>query len=684
MTAVAGCSVRRFSLAILLMGSIFGSAFGQSNARQMGKVLEEEIVSPEVAVFQLRQYLLGRVAQPPSPSSAGQWSVDATHLRQHLLNDVIFHGWPKEWIAARPKFEAVGPAESGQGYLMRKLRYEVVPGFQSTAILYEPANLNHKVPAILNVNGHVGPPGKAVEYKQKRCINFAKHGIIALNLEWLGMGELGQEENNHLFGAHLDLVGTNEVGLFYLEMRRGLDCFGEHPNVDRSRLGMTGLSGGGWQTVVLSSLDERVAVSVPVAGFSSIRSRLEARWFGDLGDVEQYPTDLFDGVDYPHLVALRAPRPTLLIYNAEDDACFRAPMVKPYVFDAIRPLFSLYGKDATLDWHENTDPSTHNYQLDNRLHAYRFFSRGFGLPPIENELPSDAEIKSYDELVVGLPAENLTILGLARKLAKQRTLAPWPSDPSVRASQMVADRQRLREVVRYKSAEMKSVWSVANTKNKGVETRSYLFEMDDGLSASGVWAKAIATGDTAPVTIILQDQGNKAAGSEVSDRLNRGEQVLAVDLIFTGDAWSKITQGPFYRAVGPYLYEQILDGVGDRPIGLEAAQLIRIAHWTRDRTGVVKLRMETGGIRSQVAALIASALEPDLFSEIVVRDGMRSLSYLLELPVLFEQAPELFCLDLYKDFDIDRLKSLAPAKVSTTYVEASQRKPPSTAETRGQ
>jgi hypothetical protein len=68
---------------------------------------------------------------------------------------------------------------------------------------------------------------------------------------------------------------------------------------------------------------------------------------------------------------------------------------------------------------------------------------------------------------------------------------------------------------------------------------------------------------------------------------------------------------------------------------------------------------------------VAAALDPALFSAIVVRDGMHSLSYVLELPVRFEQAPELFCLDFYKDFDIDRLEALAgPAKVSVTkYLE---------------
>jgi hypothetical protein len=57
-----------------------------------------------------------------------------------------------------------------------------------------------------------------------------------------------------------------------------------------------------------------------------------------------------------------------------------------------------------------------------------------------------------------------------------------------------------------------------------------------------------------------------------------------------------------------------------------------------------------------------------LFSDIVVRDGIHSLSYALELPVDLDQAPELFCLDLYKYFDIDSLQALAaPAKVQATH-----------------
>src|SRR5579872_7353174 len=377
------------------------SVMAQSRDEDIAAILDHPLETPAVVSFQLRQYLFRRITPLPVPNSAADWRSEAERLRKHWLDEVVFHGWPREWVDAPPKFEDLGLIESGKGYRVRKLRYEVVPGFLSTAILYEPEHPNGKMPAILNVNGHELELGKAAEYKQKRCINFAKRGILALSLEWLYCGELHVPENKHEFGAHLDLVGANGVGLFYLAMRRGLDYLYEHPNVDRSRLGMTGLSGGGWQTIVLSSLDPRVAVSVPVAGYSAFVSKLER--VGDYGDNEQVPQDFLAGQDYPHLTAMRAPRPTLIIHNAEDDCCFRAPLVKPYIYEDVKPFFRLFGKEDAFQWHENTDPSTHNYQLDNRLQAYRFFSKHFGLPFIEQEIPVDGEVKSYDELVVGLP-----------------------------------------------------------------------------------------------------------------------------------------------------------------------------------------------------------------------------------------------------------------------------------------
>ena len=281
---------------LLLLASSFLTA--QTRPRTLAPILEEQVLTQDVVRDQLDHYLMRRVPQLPEDLDRSSWQAEEQRIRKTLLEKVVFHGWPREWVTSPPVFEEMGSIEGGPGYLMTKYRYEIVPGFYSTAILYTPANLKGKAPAILNVNGH-GQPGKALEYKQKRCINFAKNGIFALNIEWIYFGELRHEENSHWFGAHLDLVGSNAVGLFYLAMRRGLDFLDEHSQVDSARLGVTGLSGGGWQTIILSALDERVAVAVPVAGYSSLVSRIERP--GDIGDIEQNATDLLVGQDFPPL-----------------------------------------------------------------------------------------------------------------------------------------------------------------------------------------------------------------------------------------------------------------------------------------------------------------------------------------------------------------------------------------------
>jgi hypothetical protein len=640
--------VRR-GLELLLVLGLVTTCVAQSDARQIGQILKEVVQSPAVADFQVRQYIVDHTAPPPmAPASGAAWTTEAARLRQHLLNDVIYHGWPKAWVDAPPQFEEVGVLQ-GPGYRIHKLRYEVVPGFHSAALLYEPNGIKEKTAAILNVYGHVGREGKAVEFEQKRDIALAKHGILSLRLEWLGFGELSGEGGDHFFAAHLDLVGVNEVGLFYLEMRRGLDYLYNLPNVDRERLGMSGLSGGGWQTILLSSLDERVKVSVPVAGFSSLRSRVEVKDFGDMGDPEQSATDLLKDVDFTHLIAMMAPRPTLVAYNGEDDCCFRAGIVKPLVYEGTKPFFKLYGKEDVFQWHENRDPGTHNYQLDNRLTAYRFFTRQFGLPLIADENGVSAAVKSYDELAVGLPKDNLTLLTLAQKLGGEIQREP-------------GDRERLKEVVRYKPVDIKQVWPVGITKNNGVQTQSVLFEMNNGLTANGIWLRAIDGPDTAPVTIVLNDKSKDASASLVSSIVNRGEQVLSFDPTFLGSSW---------KDEYPFLLAQMVDAIGERPVGLQAAQLIRVARWASQNAHVAKVRLEADGIRSQLDALIAAAIEPDLFSEISVHNGMRSLRYALDRPVTFDQAPEIFCLDLYKEFDLDQIAALAtPAKVvQTDYLE---------------
>jgi hypothetical protein len=492
-----------------------------------------------------------------------------------------------------------------------------------------------------------------VEYEQKRCINFAKRGILALSLGWPGFGELSQPENSHDFGGHLDLVGANSLGYFYLIVRRGLDYLETLPQADPKRIGVTGLSGGGWQTIMISALDERVNVMVEVAGFGSLQTNLTRPM--DTQEVEEDATDLTKDFDYPFLVAMRAPRPTLLIHNEQDDCCFLAPLVKPYVYDQTLPFFKLYKQESALRWYENIDPGTHNYQLDNREKAYAFFEEYFRLPVSNKEIPSDAEIFTPQELAGSLPANNLTTADLARKLAAQIKRSPIPQAAKERTDWLAAQREQLKNVLRYTPVSA-SAWKLISTKRPGLQAISYRFDFSNSLSATGIWVAGNHLATNAPVTVVVNDKGYKASAQNVVDRVNRGEQVLALEPLFFG---SSTPDDP-----DPAYWEMLVASNGERPLGLEVSQLVAVARSLR--AGSSKLRLETVGIRSQIVALAAAALEPDLFSEVDSHGGMNSLSYLLDTPVAYRAAPDLFCLDLYKYFDVDRLGALAaPTKVAT-------------------
>ncbi|MDX6458769.1 MAG: hypothetical protein QOE55_2466 [Acidobacteriaceae bacterium] len=644
------------------------SVYAQGSSKLVSPLLAQPLQTPSVVADQLSHFMLQSVPPLVLPSKPEQWDKGAAQIRAHELS-VLYHGWPQQWVDAAPKFERVGVIE-GKGYRIIKLRYEIVPGFYSAALLYEPEHMSGKLPAILNVNGH-GPGGKAVEHKQKRCINQARRGIIALNLEWFGFGELEAPGNTHANIRLLDLAGVNGLGLFYLEMRRGLDYLYEDSDVDRSRIGVTGLSGGGWQTIMLSSLDTRVGPAVPVAGFSSMTTSIEHPDYTG-GDPEQNAPDMRQGVDYAQLAAMRAPRPTLLIYNDMDDCCFRAGIVKQGVYSDIKPFFELYGKPDNLQWYGNQDPGTHNYQIDSREASYQFFDSLFHLDaPAKEYVDTDTEVRSYSDLVVGLPDDNLTILGLARSFAKS-IHHEVPQQPG--AQWIQSQRDRLREVARYTPVKVSHAWLINATHESKVESHSYRFEFSNGLSATGVLFRSVNAPETAATTVLISDLGMASTVDEVGNDVSRGQRVLVLDPLFFGQ------NIPGARDEEVPGIAQMLTSLGQRPLGLEAAQVTAVVRWLGEDLDhgsptpqsvspnlpepAPPVRIVTTGPRAETVAMTAAALEPDLFEQLDLQQSISSLSDVFEHPSAYIKTPEMMCLDLFHDFDFNTLAIIAsPAKV---------------------
>ena len=177
-------------LVILVIFLSTAAARAQGDPSDIVPILSQPLQSREVVTFQLQQFLLQKTPKLPDPQSAEHWTNSAEQIRQHLLKEIIFHGWPQEWVNSQPRFEDLGRLPSGKGYQVHKLRYEVVPGFYATALLYEPEHLSGKDPAVLNLMGHFAEQGNTVAFEQQFCINQALRGMIALNPDWVAWANL--------------------------------------------------------------------------------------------------------------------------------------------------------------------------------------------------------------------------------------------------------------------------------------------------------------------------------------------------------------------------------------------------------------------------------------------------------------------------------------------------------------
>jgi dienelactone hydrolase len=570
-----------------------------------------------------------------APTTPVAWNRRARETRADLL-ELFFEGHPQGLLQEKPRVEWRGTVEAGPGYRVRKLRYEGYPGLWVPALLYEPTALRGKVPAVLNPNGH-HPGGKAMDYKQARCINLAKRGMLALNTEFIGMGEL-RADAEHLRIALLDLCGVAGIGVFYLLMKRGLDVLLAHRHADPERVAMTGLSGGGWQTALLSALDERVKVIIPVAGYSAMWQRRGCP--EDIGDLEQCPSDMCTIADYDVLTALFAPRPTLLIYNRHDDCCFQTRRTRLSIYRPARKVFELLGAGDRLELHDNTDPGTHNYERDNRCQLYRFLNKHFELDTPEQDLPFVDELRTEAQLNVGLPVDNATLHSLAlaqlRRIRRRRQQRrPLPA---------ALARPRLRRLLRLPQFDR----VVAASKGTAVRREGTICQQH--VLTIGPWLLPATTfSPTGRVRggteIVITDGGRP--GAAILPGLAEGRRVIAVDLFGTGEA-STTFQEPMLLACA-----------GQRPLGIQTAQLLAVATWASRRYRSSSVHLRAAGRSMPLVAQLATALEPSRFSSLTTYAALDSLDHLVDLPVRYADHAGLFCFGLLAEFDIPDLLQLS-------------------------
>jgi dienelactone hydrolase len=250
---------------------------------------------------------------------------DVRHRQWMLRTRMIdaLGGFP----AKTPLNAQVVGKQQRDGYRIEKVIYESRPNHHVTATLYLPDGKG-PFPGCIMPIGH-SLNGKAAEYIQRGSILLARNGIAVLAYDPIGQGERRQlldklnkaaipsSTGEHtLIGIGALLVGQGTATYRIWDGIRSLDYLESRSEIDPTRLGCTGCSGGGTLTSYLMALDDRIVCAAPSCYITSLE-----RLFATIGpqDAEQNITgQVAIGIEHADYLTMHAPRPTLLATATQD------------------------------------------------------------------------------------------------------------------------------------------------------------------------------------------------------------------------------------------------------------------------------------------------------------------------------------------------------------------------------
>jgi cephalosporin-C deacetylase-like acetyl esterase len=365
------------------------------------------------------------------------WQKAVPELRRRLTAALGGEHLPKP--EAR-KLRQVGTIDRGD-YVIEKLTYETFPDCRVPALVYRPAKIDGKLPAILFAPGHSWGPSKATPDIQSFCITMARWGFIVLVYEPHGQGERGISFREHRRTEVL-LAGMCQQSVPWFESRCALECLLSRPDVDPQRIGMTGESGGGYNTWITTALEPRIAVAVPVVGTSEFFEQIQVCRSNDFYLAREhchFVPGLLRFANNHEYVALAAPRP-LLIIAADNDVSFPLPGIRQVVAYG-RKLYGALGKADQIGYFEDLKTG-HGYQKPKREAAYGWFRRrlqgkGSGEPIAEPEVqtvPANSDELRCFPNGRKEPAGPAVMAHLNSVLAKLPAAGEPPTSEALRAS----------------------------------------------------------------------------------------------------------------------------------------------------------------------------------------------------------------------------------------------------------
>lgn len=327
----------------------------------------------------LKPYHLDRPSQfAANYTSRDAWEKRATQLKTQLLVSLGLYPMPE-----KTPLNAVVHGKIDKGdYTIEKVYFASLPGHYVCGNLYRPKNVSGKLPVVLNPHGHFAEgrftresdatvkrdlASKGEEREsgaryplQAAAVGICRLGCIVFHYDMVGYADTTQPIPHRVgFNAlQAELRLQSFLGLQTWNSIRALDFVCDLPDVDTSRIGVTGASGGGTQTFLLCALDPRPTVSFPAVMVS-------ANMQG--GCICENASLLRVGTNNVEIAALFAPKPQAM--TGADDW---TKDIETRGLPELKKIYGLY--DAADKVNAKYYPFPHNYNQVSREMIYAWFN----------------------------------------------------------------------------------------------------------------------------------------------------------------------------------------------------------------------------------------------------------------------------------------------------------------------
>lgn len=287
------------------------------------------------------------------------WEKRRNELRACMYSTLLLSPLPA-MPASKP---IVLPKRQMDGYTIENVAIQTLPGLYVCGSIYRPAKSKGKIPVIISPNGHFAT-GRYNKDQQILCASLARMGAMVLSYDLFAWGEslLQFKSADHERSLAMTIQALNGI--------RWLDYLLSQKDADATRVGITGASGGGSQTMLLTALDDRIKVTAPVVMMSCY-------FYGGSKSESGMPIHLCGGdTDNPEIGAMAAPRPQLVVSDGGDWTDHVPQIEFPY----LQRVYGFYAKTGLVT-NVHLPNEGHDYGPSKRKAVYAFMAKYLNLDP---------------------------------------------------------------------------------------------------------------------------------------------------------------------------------------------------------------------------------------------------------------------------------------------------------------